>query len=158
MEEILAYRQELLAALEDDITRLARAEAGIKSQDWHHRLNGDQPSPHYNLACLWVEESQGYSVNIQRILDEDMPLLASFDTQTWMAVHYDPDVPAHLIIEDFATLRQWEVGLLCGLAPASWSRASRHPHWGVHTLQWWVEYQRDNSHQYISRLTALPDT
>ncbi len=82
-------------------------------------------------------------------------MLAAFDAEVWMAADYNPDVPAHLIIEDFAASRQWELGMLCGLAPLSWSRIARHPRWGVHTLQWWVELQRDNSHQYLSRLFPL---
>jgi hypothetical protein len=158
MEELFAYRQELLSALEQDVTLLARAEAGISSKDWYRTLSGDQPTPHYTLSRLWVEESRDYSVNIHRILDEDLPLLEALDTQAWMAAHYDPDIPAHLIIEDFAALRKWELGVLCGLPPASWSRNARHPHWGVHTLQWWVELQRDYSHQHLSRLTPLLDT
>jgi hypothetical protein len=158
MDELITYRQELLSALEQDITVLARAKAVISSKEWYRTLSGGQPTPHYILASLWVEDSREYSVNIRRILDEEMPLLEILDTEAWMAADYDPDVPVHIIIEDFAALRQWEIGLLCGLPPAIWSRAARHPHYGVHTLQWWAELQRDSSHQYLSQLTPLLDT
>jgi hypothetical protein len=157
MEELFAYRQELLSAMEEDITQLARAGAGISAKDWYRTTGIDQPTAHYALAFLWVEESQDYSVNIRRILDEEMPRLKAFDVETWMATHYNPDVPAHLIIEDFAASRQGELGMLCGLAPLSWSRAARHPRWGVHTLQWWVELQRETSHQRLTRLPPLLD-
>jgi hypothetical protein len=157
MDELFAYRQELFSALEQDITLLARAEVGIPSRDWYRSKSDGQPMPHHTLTRLWVEESQVYSVNLRRILDEDMPLLEDFDVKTWIAAKYDPDVPVQLMIEDLAALRQWEIGLLCGLPPECWSRAARHPRWGVHTLQWWVEQQRDCSHQLLSRLTPLLD-
>jgi hypothetical protein len=155
MEELIAYRQELLSALEEQINSLASAVAGISSKDWNRTFAPDQPIPHHTLACLWAEESQEYSKNIHRILDEEMPMLTVFNTEAWMAAHYDEDVPAQLIVEDFAAVRQWELGVLCGLPPASWSRTARHPWWGVHALQWWVELQREATHQHISRLLSF---
>ncbi len=157
MDELIAYRQELLSALEADVTTIARIEAGISSQGWHRPLRDDQRTPHYILARLWVDEAHGFTPQIRRILDEEMPLLPVFDTEAWMASYYDTEEPARVMIEDFASLRTWEVGLLCGIPPTSWSRAARHPRWGVHTLQWWVEHQRDNSNQYLSQLTPLLD-
>ena len=152
MEELIAYRQELLSAMEEQINTLASAEASISSKGWYRIFDGDQPTLHYSLSRLWAEESQEFSSNIRRILDEEMPLLTVFDTEAWMAAHYDAEIPAQLIIEDFAAVRQWELGVLCGLPPASWSRTARHPWWGVHALQWWVELQREATHQQINRL------
>ncbi len=152
MEELITYRQELLSVMQEQINTLASAEASISSKGWYLILDGDHPTLHYSLSRLWAEESQEYSNNIRRILDEEMPLLVVFDTEAWMGVHYDAEVPAQLIIEDFAALRQWELGVLCGQPAASWSRTARHPWWGVHALQWWVELQRENTHQHISQL------
>jgi hypothetical protein len=157
MEELITYRQELLSALEADITLLARIEESVSSQEWYRPLGDDQPTPHYLLACLWIDDAQGFTPQIRRILDEEMPLLPDFDAEDWMADHYDLEEPAGIMIENFTSLRIWEVGLLCGLLPASWSRVARHPRWGVHTLQWWVEQQRENSHQRLSRLASLLD-
>ncbi len=155
MEELLSYRQELLSALEADITTLARIEAGISAKGWHRSSGNDQPTPHYTLARLWVDDAHGFTPQIRLILDEDMPLLLDFDTEAWLAEHYDPEEPARVMIEDFASLRTWEVGMLCGLLSASWSRAARHPRWGVRTLQWWVEQQSENSRQHLSQLSPL---
>jgi hypothetical protein len=157
MEELITYRQELLSALEEDIILLARVEAGISSQGWYLPLGSDQPTPHYILSRLWVEESQEFTTNIRRILDEEMPVLPVFDAEAWIESHYDPEEPAGIMIEYFASLRKWEIGLLCKIPPPSWSRAARHPRWGVHTLQWWVELQRECSHQLLSRLIPLLD-
>jgi hypothetical protein len=155
MEELLTYRQELLSTLEADVTLLTRIEANVSSQGWYRRPSDDQPTAHYTLARLWADDAHGFTPQICRILDEEMPKLLDFDGEAWMVDHYDSEVPARVMIEDFASLRTWEVDMLCGLAPVSWSRAARHPRWGVHTLQWWVEQQRENSHQHLSRLTTI---
>jgi hypothetical protein len=157
MEELLSYRQELLSALEAEVTLLARLQASIPSQDWYRPLGDDQQTPHYILARLWVDEAHGFVPQVRRILDEELPLLPAFDARAWLADHYDPEVPSRVMVEDFASLRTWEVGLLCGLPPITWSRVARHPKCGVHTLQWWVEQQRENSNSYLSQLTPLVD-
>ena len=157
MEEILAYRQELLAELEADVTRLAKIAARVSSQDWFHLSGDDQPTPHYILVSLWAEDAHEFTPQVRRILDENMPLLSVFNIDSWMAENYASDEPAGVIIENLASLRTWEVSLLCGLDFTAWSRLSRHPRWGVHTLQWWVEAQRDTSHQYFTRLLASLD-
>lgn len=157
MEELFTYRQELLSALEADVSLLARIETGISTPDWFRPLGDEQTTPHYILARLWVDDAHGFTPQIRRILDEEMPQLIEFDAEAWMVDHYDPEEPAGIIIENFASLRTWEVGMLCGLPPASWSRAARNPRWGVHTLLWWVEQQRENSHQYLNQLIPLLD-
>jgi hypothetical protein len=81
MEELIAYRQELLSILEADVTTLARIEAGISTQDWYRPLRDDQRTPHYILARLWVDEAHGFTPQIRRILDEEMPLLSVFDAE-----------------------------------------------------------------------------
>lgn len=157
MEELLSYRQELLSALEANVTLLARIQASISSQDWYRPLGDDRQTPHSILARLWVDEAHGFVPQVRRIIDEEMPLLPAFDGRAWMADQYDPEIPSRVMVEDFASLRTWEVGLLCGLPPIIWSRSARHPRCGVHTLQWWVEQQRDNSNRYLSQLTLLVD-
>jgi hypothetical protein len=157
MEELLSYRQELFSVLKADIPLLARIEVEISYEGWFRRLGDDQPTAHYVLARLWAEDAHGFTPQIRRILDVEMPLLPVFDVDAWMAEHYVPEEPARIIIENFVSLHTWEVGLLCGLPPTSWSRAGRHPRWGVHALQWWVEQQRETSQQYFGQLLSLLD-
>jgi hypothetical protein len=106
---------------------------------------------------LWVDETHEFAPQVRRIIDEQNPLLPAFDSLAWMADQYDPGIPSRVMVEDFASSRTWEVGLLCGLPPITWNRAARHPRCGVHTLQWWVEQQRENSNRYLSQLAPLVD-
>jgi hypothetical protein len=155
MEELLTYRQELLSALESDVTLVAKFEASVSKQEWFRPLGEYQITHHFLLTRLWFDDAHGYVPQVHRIMEEEMAVLSDFDADAWTVDHYDPEEPARVMIENFASLRTWEVGFLCGLRPADWSRTGRHPRWGVHTLQWWVEQQRESSQQQLGRLTPL---
>ncbi len=154
MEELIAYRQELLSALGDGIDITTRAEQEISPQDWYQQPPGSQHTLHFSLAYLRTIELLEFSVQIRRILDEELPLLSTFNDQDWMAGHYQPGEPIHHIVDEFTRSRQEELALLRSLPPDSWSRLARHPWWGLHSLQWWVELQRDSSHQVLGSFST----
>ena len=153
MDELAAYRQELLLAMEKVIPELYRLVDRMPSKDWHRKFGDDLHTPFYTLVHLWLVEAREYAINIRRIYTEDTPLLAAFDDQAWMDAHPRPKERPRNIVQDFATLRRQELDWLRQLPSAGWSREGRHPHWGVRTLQWWVEQQLDCSLQHISRLS-----
>jgi DinB superfamily len=154
MEELNAYRKDLLAALEGVVEKLFQVAAAMPSGAWHKSLGSDGHTPHYTLAHLGELEAQVFVVRLRRILDEESPLLPLFDDEAWMLTHYKPDEPPQSIIEDYARLCQEELGWLRDLPPAAWNRTARHPWWGVHALQWWVELELEYAHQHLSQLTA----
>ncbi len=155
MEELIAYRQELFSDLEGDLAFVARAEHELSPQDWYQQPEDSQYTLHFSLAYLRTIELLEFSVQIHRILEEEMPVLSIFNDQDWMAQHYQPDEPVHFIVDEFTHARQLEIGLLRSLPSDSWSRSARHPWWGLHTLQWWVELQRDSSLQVLGSLYIL---
>ena len=72
----------------------------------------------------------------------------------WLS-HYKPEKPAQVIFEEFSELRKQEVNGLKSLPSEGWCHTARHPWWGVHTLQWWVELQLDFSNQHLADLAAF---
>ncbi len=72
-----------------------------------------------------------------------------------MTNHYDPDTPVQVILEEFTGQRIQEVSWLSSLPSENWSTTARHPWWGEHTLQWWVELQLEYSHQHLIELAAF---
>lgn len=156
MEEITIYRHDLLTALDDVKTELSRVVMAIPSNAWHVALGPEARTPHYTLAHLRDLEKQVYIPNLYLIITEDNPLLPVFDDETWTLGHYHPAEASREILDEFVHLREQEVDRLRGLPTASWSRTARHPWWGVHTLQWWVELQLDHSRQHVERLTNVP--
>ncbi len=155
MEELISYRHELLSALEDDMRVITEAESRLTAQDWHHQPDGSPFSPHFILAHVRALDTMEFNDQIQHILTEEMPLLALFNDQAWMADHYQPGEPVNQIVEEISHVRQQEVILLRSLLPDSWSRTARHPWWGIHTLQWWVELQRDYTHQLLMQVPSI---
>jgi len=155
MDEIVAYREDLLTALERMVIELPKTVADIPSRAWHQPLGDDSNTPHYILAHLRELEDQVFSIQLRRILDEETPLVPVFNDDAWMAVHYKPEEPTMTIVEDFVKLRKHELNGLRKLSPPAWSRIARHPQWGVHTLQWWVELQLDYSAQQLKELSGL---
>jgi hypothetical protein len=155
MDELIAYRQELLSALERDVEELNHLGGSLAGQDWYRRLQGDSHTPHFFVFQIWALETHEFEVQVRRILAEDMPLLDIFEAKAWITDHYVPDEPVQTILQGFSDTRLTEIALLRELSPSDWSRAARHPWWGVHTLQWWVELQNEFIHQHIQKLTSV---
>lgn len=155
MDELIAYRGELLSALESVIPELETIGRGKSPKQWHRTPRKDVPTPHYTLVHLWVLEAREFALYLRRIIDEETPQLELFDDRAWMKDHYRPKEQPRLIVQDFAQLRKLELNWLRQLPRASWSRTARHPEWGVHTLQWWVELQLECSRQHLNELSHL---
>ena len=152
MEELLAYRQNLLTNLENIVSELHQAAAAIPATAWHASAAPGEFTPHQVLAHLRALESQAIVVRLRRILDECKPHLPLFDDDGWMTAHYDPAEPVQSILDDYTRLRQQELTWLENLSPASWNRTARHPWWGVRALQWWVEQSLLVARQHLEQL------
>ena len=156
MDEITFYRQDLLAALDEVKIELSRVVMAIPSHAWHVPFGPGARTPHYTLAHLRDLEKQEYIPNLKCMLAEDNPLLPVFDDETWTLGHYQPGEDNEEILEEFTRLREQEVAWLGDLPTASWGCTARHPWWGVHTFQWWVELQLDQSRRHVEWLTSFP--
>ena len=152
MEELYAYRKNLLASLAGIVAELQQTAVSIPANAWHTPPAPGQPTPHHTLAHLRAVEAQAISVRLRRILDESEPYLPLFDDDGWMAAHYDPAEPVQSILDDYARLRQQELTWLQDLPPITWNRTARHPWWGVRALQWWVEQCLLVARQHLEQL------
>lgn len=155
MEELDTYRQGLLFALEGVITDLSKTMTAMPPNSWQHPYKYGSHTSHYTMAHLCALEAQFFNPVLHRIVEEDDPLLPLFDDPSWMANHYEPDKPVQMIFVEFATLRKQEVIWLSSLPLECWRNTARHPWWGLHTLQWWVELQLEYSHQHLAELVAF---
>jgi hypothetical protein len=143
VDELPAYRKALLSALGCDIEQLRHIASGVPVQGWFRSGETGEGTPHYQLFHLWIVDNREFSVQVNRIMGQEIPLLEIFDADSWTASHYSPDTPIHLMIDSFSASRLAEIAMLEAASPADWSRLSRHPRWGVRTLQWWVERQHE---------------
>jgi hypothetical protein len=157
MEELIAYRQELLSALESVIDELTKTVNGIPTTAWYQPFGLDSHTPHYTLARLRELEARWFAVQLPRMLQASTAALPACAEKAWMATHYQLEESVEDILEDFSNLRQQELFWLRTLSPAGWSCMARHPWYGIHTLQWWVEQQLDLSRQHLTELASLFD-
>ena len=155
MEELEAYRRELLSTLEGVIPVLSKTIAAIPPNVWLPPYEHAAHAPHYTLSHLCVLEIHVFYPLLQGIVSKKAHLLPLFDDNAWMANHYDPDTPVPVILEEFTGQRLQEVSWLSSLSSENWSATARHPWWGEHTLQWWVELQLEYSHQHLIQLAAF---
>jgi hypothetical protein len=155
MEELVAYRVDLLAALDKVVGELGKTVAELPANKWNQPINTGGHTPHYILFHLRELEAQVFTVQLPRILAEDTPILPVFDDEGWMAKHYRPKEPASSNFEQLSGLRQQELAWLRVLQPTGWSRLARHPWWGLHALQWWVELQAEYSYQHLQQLSSV---
>jgi len=110
--------------------------------------------PHYILSHLQAVEVKLIDVALLSILNQPSPMIPAFDVESWMKTHYDPDEPAKAILKELVNLRNSEQAWLIELPSSGWSRSARHPWWGLHTLQWWVELQLDYSYQHLKEISS----
>jgi hypothetical protein len=155
MDELFAYRQGLLSGLKGVITELAGIVSAMPAHSWQLSSMDGVHTPHYTLFHLQELEAQVFIPLCRRIVDQNVALLPIFDDIAWMSSHYDSEKPTQCILEEFTALRFQEIHWLQTLPQVSWSNSARHPWWGVHTLQWWVELQLDYSHQQLTTLAAF---
>jgi hypothetical protein len=149
MDELIAYRQGLIAALESVVPELSKTVAAIPPKSWQVQNKTDTHTLHYRLAHLCEFEAQAFSTLLRRIASGGATLLPLFDDHDWIESLYNPAKPVQVIVEEFMRSLTQEVIWLRGLPQDSWSLTARHPWWGVHTFQWWVELQLAYSHKHI---------
>lgn len=155
-ENLILYRKHLLERFVSVVNDLAQAAAAVPPERWHSPIP-EGGTPHRVLAHLRAIEAQALSLRLQRILDEMEPYLPLFNDSQWMAAHYDPDEPPEEILAAYRGLRREEVQMVKDLPPQGWNRTSRHPWWGVKTLQWWVEQILHYSEQHLQQIRATND-
>jgi hypothetical protein len=156
MEELFAYRQVLLAELQSIVEQLAHALRAIPDSAWHKPLLTHACTPYGVLIQLRELEAHWFAVQLPRLLYESSPELPACTEFKRVDSQNQPVEQTEDILEEFSRLRNQELIWLRTLTPSGWSRISRHPWYGVHTLQWWVEYQLDLSQQYLRELASVP--
>ncbi|HEX9091882.1 MAG TPA: hypothetical protein VF831_10355 [Anaerolineales bacterium] len=157
MEELATYRADLLSALARLVDELPVTAFHISAAACHRSTLPGSPTPHFLLFQLCELEEQVFSTQLPRFVAEEHPFLPVFDIETWMAAHYQPQEPASAILDELLKLRRQELTWLHNLPNLAWSRSARHPWWGEHTLQWWVELQLEYSIQHLAQLSLAKD-
>ena len=138
MEQLLEYRQRLLARYEEAARELRGALESAASPKVTRAA--DEWNVHQIAVHARDAEKLVYGLRIRHILEEDDPLFANFDGDAWMTEHYDPNEPLASVLDELLDSVRTTIARLKELPSEAWARTSRHETYGAgFTTQIWVE-------------------
>lgn len=123
MEELLEYREKLLARSDEATRELAELAANVPPDRWHASL----------------ADGRSLQAKLVELYDRDRRVLLDL-FEGVAGSHQDT---AHLtseqLVREVVRLRRVTLDRLRTLAPDRWGQTARHDQFGVRSLQWWVE-------------------
>ncbi len=146
MEQLLEYRQRLLARYEESAREFCNAvEAANRLTPALSEVEGStreagEWNAHQIAAHTRDVQKMVYGLRVVRTLEEEDPLFENFDGEAWMAEHYNPNEPLASVLDELLASVRETLARLKGLSPEAWARTSRHETYGAgFTTQTWAE-------------------
>lgn len=155
MEELWAYREQLLGRHVQQVPALRQALAGIPVGELRRPGSDGGWSAHQMVAHMRDVEVQAYVPRVHRLLAESQAVLADFDAEGFMAAHYDRAEPLNQMVDDLDQARQALRTALRTDDGQAWSRTGRHPALGACTVQAWVERAVAHFDEHLEQLERL---
>lgn len=137
-KELNEYRARLIDRLEEAASHFRDVCLAVKdpyapleTDGW----NAHQVAVHTRDVHLFV-----YGVRARQTALEHNPEFPNFDSEGYLAEHYDPSEPLEKLLHRFVEDMKSFTAMLRGLPTEAWSRVSRHAIMGSgFTMQTWVE-------------------
>lgn len=155
MEELLEYRQRMVMKIASAPEKIEAAILRIK--DPTLPLESGGWNLHQVVAHMRDVNRHVYLPRLHRIIDEDNPMFENFDGEAWMVEHYQLQEPIRKLVTDFNEQCLSSADWLKTLPLEAWNRPGRHPSFGKHSLQWWVERTLAHINEHLSQLEPKDD-
>jgi len=150
MEELKEYRRRFLEKLAAAPQELCLAVAALP--DAFAPLEEGGWNAHQVVVHLRDVNEHIYPPRLYRILAEENPLLESFDSDTWMAAHYNAAEPLEALLDEFSRQCAEVAARLRDIPAEAWNRPGTHPSLGTHPLQWWAERMLAHIEEHLAQL------
>ncbi len=146
-----------------DPTLMARLQLSVKGVDWaaslvahrqHEQVDGEW-SPHQHLFHLNATETSVYHARMGRILNENVPVLISWDNEGAMRDEYDSARHVGELADEFMRNRDQTVQLFKGLSEDQWLRRGVWPDGRTIDLAWLAEKALWHSLDHFATLLDL---
>lgn len=138
MKELMEYRQKLLDRIPRAATEFRAACEAVK--DPLAAVEEGGWNTHQLAAHTRDVDKLVYGMRAHRTALEENPEFKSFNADSWMSTHYNPNESLKSILTEFTGNMNELVKFLRELPIEAWSRESRHETLGGgFTLQTWVE-------------------
>jgi hypothetical protein len=133
LKELRLYRKKMIAdfgALPDELERAYRAASSSTRE-----LKPGERSAQQVLRELLFMEIRAFGPRLRAILDEELPTFEFVVDEAG----FEPGTLPEEMMEGYRIVRLEELGWIEAMPGEAWSRAARHPWFGIRTFQWWVE-------------------
>jgi hypothetical protein len=154
-------RVQNIATLGRTHATLVQLTAALPNEALDFRATGDDWSIREILAHLVDDEMYVVRTRMERIVKEDMPLLAPHDEKKWYATRNTTRDGIEELLSDFALQRAASLGMLRMLRESDWTRQGQQPEYGLFTAEEWLGrwVEHDTVHiEQISRTVEVFQT
>ncbi|HEY0756205.1 MAG TPA: DinB family protein [Ktedonobacteraceae bacterium] len=145
-------RSQQIAALAQTHATLLRLTEGLADEVLDFRVGSDEWSMREMLAHLVDDEMYVMRTRMERIVKEDLPLLAPHDEKQWYATRNTTRDQLAELLSDFAVQRAASVALLRMLRESDWQRQGKQPEYGIFTAETWLGYWLEHDHTHIEQV------
>lgn len=151
-------RAQHIATLEQTHATLFRLTEALTDESLDFRAGTEAWSIREILAHLVDDEMYVMRTRMERMIKEDLPLLAPHDEKKWYATRNTTRDRLAELLSDFAIQRAASLGMLRMLRTSDWERQGRQPEYGVFTAEEWLGHwvAHDTTHiEQISRTLEM---
>ena len=151
-------RSQHIITLEQTHASLLRLTDALTDEMLDFHFEADAWSIREILAHLVDDEMYVMRTRMERIVKEDMPLLAPHDEKRWYATRNTTRDQLDQLLGDFAIQRAASLGMLRMLRESDWERQGRQPEYGIFTAEEWLGHwvTHDTIHiEQISRTVEV---
>jgi hypothetical protein len=153
MEELYAYRRQLVEQARSQLSRLREGVGSIGPEDLLTPLEDEGWSAHQVLVHMRDVEQHAFLSRVEEMLQHELPDLKYFDEGAWMEAHYHAHEPVESILAGFGQARIELLDAVEQADPQGWSHEGRHPTQGMRSVQWWFEYALRHTEEHLEQLS-----
>jgi hypothetical protein len=147
-------RTQQIATLEQTHATLLRLTQGLSDEILDFYANADAWSIREILAHLVDDEIYVMRTRMERIIKEDLPLLAPHDEKRWYATRNTTRDTLAELLSDFAVQRAASLAMLRMLRAEDWERQGRQPEYGDFTAEVWLGHWLTHDTTHIEQISS----
>jgi DinB superfamily len=145
-------RTQQIATLSQTHTALVQLTAELTDAALDFQLDAGAWSIREILAHLVDDEMYVMRTRMERILKEDMPLLAPHDEKKWYAGRNKTRDQIGELLSDFALQRAASLGMLRMLRAEDWARQGNQPEYGIFSAEEWLGHWVEHDTVHIEQI------
>ena len=145
-------RAQQIAALAQTHATLVQLTAELADAVLDFHLDAGAWSIREILAHLVDDEMYVMRTRMERIVKEDMPLLAPHDEKKWYARRNKTRDQIGELLSDFALQRAASLGMLRVLRAEDWARQGNQPEYGIFSAEAWLSHWVEHDTVHIEQI------